>query len=64
MLYEMVNGVPPFHEGNIEYQHIHAAPPEITVGISPRLQRIIMRCIEKKPSSRFHSVEEILASII
>jgi serine/threonine-protein kinase len=64
MLYEMVTGTPPFHEGNIEYQHIHTAPAEINAGISAKLRRIIMRCIEKKPANRFHSVEEILTSII
>lgn len=64
MLYELVSGQPPFHEGNIEYQHIHHPAPELSAGITPRLRRIIMRCIEKKPENRFQTVEEILASII
>lgn len=64
MLYELVTGQPPFHEGNIEYQHIHHPAPEIKAEISDRLRRVIMRCIEKRPESRFQTVEEILASII
>src|SRR5690606_6267804 len=53
MLYEMVMGCPPFNEGNIEYQHVHAPVPEITVGISDRLRSIILRCVEKRPEDRF-----------
>ena len=64
MIYELVCGQPPFHEGNIEYQHIHNAPPEIKVGVSERLRKIIMKCIEKDPAQRFQTVEEILTRII
>lgn len=64
MLYEMATGNPPFYEGNIEYQHIHAPAPEITAPVSERLRRIIARCIEKQPDNRFHSIEEIMARII
>jgi len=60
----MVCGHPPFNEGNIEYQHIHNAPPEIHVGVSERLRKIIMKCIEKDPDRRFQVVEEILTRII
>ena len=64
MLYEMVTGTPPFRQGNIEYQHIHTPPPEITIGISDRLRRIITKCIKKDPDERFHNIEEILVSIV
>ena len=64
MLYELVSGQPPFHEGNIEYQHIHHPAPEIRIGISERLREVIMRCVEKDPAKRFQNVEEILARII
>jgi serine/threonine-protein kinase len=64
MMYEMICGQPPFCEGNIEYQHIHNPPPEIHVGVSDRLRKTIMKCIEKDPDQRFQTVEEILARII
>ncbi len=64
MMWEMVMGHPPFNEGNIEYQHIHSPVPEITVGVSERLSRIIMHCVKKNPQERFQTVEEILARII
>ena len=64
MLYEMVCGRPPFHEGNIEYQHLNLEAPPITAGVSDRLKKVIVRCIEKKPENRFQNVEEILARII
>ncbi|MCE5228428.1 molecular chaperone DnaK [bacterium] len=64
MLYEMVMGSPPFHEGNIEYQHIHTPVPEIAVGVSDRLRKIIMHCVQKRPEDRFQTVEEIMTRII
>ncbi len=64
MLYEMVMGTPPFRDGNIEYQHIHTPVPEITIGVSDRLRKIIMHCVKKRPEDRFQTVEEILTRII
>jgi eukaryotic-like serine/threonine-protein kinase len=64
MLYEMVTGRPPFNDGNIEYQHIHHGVAPIKVGISERLNKIIMKCVEKKPEDRFQAVEEILTRIV
>ncbi|MEN6626273.1 MAG: Hsp70 family protein [Candidatus Sumerlaeia bacterium] len=64
MLFEMVMGHPPFHEGNIEYQHIHSPVPEITVGVSDRLRKIVQHCIKKRPEDRFQTVEEIMTRII
>jgi molecular chaperone DnaK len=64
MLYEMIAGHPPFHEGNIEYQHVHNPPPEIARPVSKRLRQTIFKCLEKDPDSRFQTVEEILARAI
>lgn len=64
MLYEMVTGSPPFHDGNIEYQHIHSQVPEIQANLSDRLKRVILRCLEKKAEDRFATVEEILANLV
>jgi eukaryotic-like serine/threonine-protein kinase len=63
MLYELVTGSPPFYEGNIEYQHIHNPVPEISMGVSETLKKIIGRCVQKNPDDRFKSFEEIQAAL-
>jgi len=63
MLYEMVEGRPPFCEGNIEYHHVHSNPPPIRNPISEKLHGLIMRMIAKKPENRFQSVQEIFNAI-
>ncbi|MBI3736453.1 serine/threonine protein kinase, partial [Candidatus Sumerlaeota bacterium] len=63
MLYELVTGTPPFHEGNIEYQHLHKPVPEITSGVSDKLKRIIYTCIEKDPDKRYQRVEDLLREL-
>jgi len=63
MLYELVTGAPPFHEGNIEYQHLHKPVPEITAAISPVLRRVIMHSVEKDPTVRYQSIDEVLADL-
>ncbi len=63
MLYELVTGNPPFHEGNIEYQHLHKPVPPITENISEQLKKIIYKCVEKNPDDRFQSVEELRAAL-
>lgn len=64
MLYEMVTGRPPFYEGNIEYQHLHNEPPEITRPIGKPLRQVILRCLQKDPDKRFQTVEEIMSRIV
>ncbi|MDK2971435.1 MAG: molecular chaperone DnaK [Candidatus Sumerlaeota bacterium] len=63
MMYEMVSGNPPFYLGNIEYHHIHTAPPELPERVSPKLAKIIVKMIAKKPEDRYQSVDEILAEV-
>jgi molecular chaperone DnaK len=62
-LYEMVSGNPPFYLGNIEYHHIHTSPPPLPNHVSPKLRKVIMKCIEKSPADRFQTVEEILGEL-
>jgi molecular chaperone DnaK len=64
MLYEMVAGHPPFHEGNIEYQHLHNEPPPISRKVDKRLDQIIFKCLNKDPDQRFQTVEEVLTRVI
>jgi molecular chaperone DnaK len=63
MMYELVSGQPPFYLGNIEYHHIHTAPPPLPEKVSEKLRAIIMRCVQKNPSARFQSIEEIYNSL-
>jgi len=58
-LYEMAMGKPPFLEGNIEYHHLHTAPPPMHETVPLALQRIIFKCLEKKPEDRFNDIAEL-----
>lgn len=59
VMYEMLTGSPPFTEGNIDYHHIHSKPPKM-VDVNPRLEEIVMKCIEKNPDNRYQSAKELL----
>jgi serine/threonine protein kinase len=48
MLYEMVSGIPPFCEGNIEYQHIHKDPPPLPADVDAVLGKVILKAIAKR----------------
>ncbi|MBT3350173.1 MAG: protein kinase [Nitrospinaceae bacterium] len=61
--YEMLTGAPPFTEGDIAYLHIHEEPPKISMRhpeVSPELEAIVLKCIEKEPDSRCQTVDELL----
>ncbi|MEQ8820470.1 MAG: molecular chaperone DnaK [Sumerlaeia bacterium] len=63
MMYELLSGNPPFYLGNIEYHHIHTAPPQLPSSISQRVQTVIMKMIAKDPSERFQKVNDIMPAI-
>lgn len=63
MLYEIVADNPPFYLGNIEYHHIHTAPPELPSSVPEGLGKIIMKMIEKEPGNRYQKIEEMLADM-
>ena len=61
--YRMIVGHPPFTEGDIYYQHLHASPisPRIlNPSLSDGIVDIVMRCLEKEGKNRFTSVTEII----
>jgi tetratricopeptide (TPR) repeat protein len=62
VMYEMLNGTPPFTEGNIDYHHMHSKPPKM-VDVNPRLEKIVMKCIEKNPDNRYQSAKELLEEL-
>ncbi|MBX7246459.1 MAG: molecular chaperone DnaK [Candidatus Sumerlaeaceae bacterium] len=60
MLYEMACGKPPFWEGNIEYHHLHTAPPELTVDLPDPVRATIMKCLAKEVADRIQTVDEVM----
>ncbi|MCC5875979.1 MAG: molecular chaperone DnaK [Candidatus Sumerlaeia bacterium] len=63
MMYELISGHPPFYLGNIEYHHIHTAPPPLPESVSPRLRQAIMRCMKKDPAERYQRVEDLFEDL-
>ena len=58
VLYESLSGRPPFHTGEISNQIRHKAPEELS-DVTPALNSIVLRCLEKQPEKRFPSVREL-----
>jgi serine/threonine protein kinase/Tfp pilus assembly protein PilF len=70
ILYEMVTGRAPF-EGDTAYiigmkqkTETPKAPKEINAQIPEALNRLILRCLEKKKEKRYQTAEEILSELI
>ncbi|MDQ2799488.1 MAG: serine/threonine protein kinase, partial [Armatimonadota bacterium] len=62
LLYEMLAGHPPFTAKGIPqvmYQIAHNPPPPIP-GVSPAVQQILNRALEKDPAKRFASAGELV----
>jgi len=62
ILYEMVLGNPPFHEGDLAYHHLHTDPPPIA-GLDPQIEHVIMKCLEKERGKRWQSFDLILSEL-
>jgi len=71
MLYEMLTGKVPFdrpNSVNILMAHVHEAPPPFAkinpaVSISPALEAVVMKCLEKNPDNRIASMDELLKAL-
>lgn len=77
MLYEMLSGVDPFGFGQQELQPssmswamAHTSKPVKPLRsqagceqISPALESVVMRCLEKEPEARFASVSELMQAL-
>jgi serine/threonine-protein kinase len=57
VLYEMLTGSPPFLQGDIAYHHLYSTPEP--PGISPSIDTIVLRCLEKSPAKRYQSAREL-----
>ncbi|MDI1451976.1 serine/threonine-protein kinase [Polyangium sp. 6x1] len=68
LLHVLLTGRPPFessaHEGLVE-QHLAAPPPRPSqrAPVSPALDAIVLRCLDKKPDRRFESVDAFLDAL-
>jgi serine/threonine protein kinase/tetratricopeptide (TPR) repeat protein len=71
MAYEMLAGHPPFFAEDLEEllrQHLAERPPSIRElkpdrEVPPELEAVIMRCLAKKPESRFKDMADLEASL-
>jgi hypothetical protein len=68
LLYQMLTGNYPFvgsspHE--IERLHLEAIPPRPSrsAPVSPALEAVVLRCLQKEPDARFGSVGELLTAL-
>ncbi|MGA7410799.1 MAG: protein kinase [Bryobacteraceae bacterium] len=62
ILYEMASGKPAFRGGSsVEVMNsiLNDDPPELPQASPPSLDRIVRRCIEKRPSRRFQSAADL-----
>lgn len=71
ILYQMLAGVVPFDDSStpvILVKHLQETPVRPSVKrpdllVSPQLERIAMRCLEKNPDARFQSADELLNAL-
>jgi serine/threonine-protein kinase len=69
ILYEMLTGDVPFKGSNIPSimkKHLMTPPPSIAVpgsGVSPEVEKVVHRALEKQPEMRTASVEEFIAEL-
>ena len=68
LLFQMVTGNYPFvgtspHE--IERLHLEALPPRPSrsAPVSPAIETVVLRCLQKEPDARYGSIDELLAAL-
>ncbi len=68
VLYEMLAGIPPYvadHAEDVLRMHLSRPIPPLPVDVDvhPRLQRILLRLLQKEPGSRSSSARELLVEL-
>jgi len=69
LMYEMVTGQRPFkseYESALAYSILNENPEPVTAlrtGVPLKLERIILKCLEKSPSNRYQHVDEIMVDL-
>lgn len=70
VLYEIVTGVRPFHDESgwtESLKRLTAEPPapaKIVPGLDPRWNRTIVRCLQRNPSRRFSTTQDVASSLL
>jgi len=70
VLYEMATGRPPFPEKNLAQlvqavlHHIPLSPKSLNAHLSPALDNVIMKCLEKNPARRYQSAHELSIDLL
>ncbi|MEZ4224987.1 MAG: serine/threonine-protein kinase [Polyangiaceae bacterium] len=70
VMYELLTGRVPFEADSfmgVLSKHIYERPPPPSdaqpTGVSAELDRIVLRCLEKKPDDRYDSMEAVVAAL-
>ena len=69
LAYEMLTGQPPFHGLNPQQTlaaHVTQAPTPLGLrrpGLSPVLESVVMRCLEKRPADRFQTADDLVLAL-
>ena len=69
ILYELITGRVPFKGLTIAQQSVlvvsSATPPpsDVVPDISPALETVLLRCLEKQPAERFDTVDELITAL-
>lgn len=63
LFYELLDGKPPFWTGEIIYQQLNISPLPVK-GVPDRMNKIIMKCLEKEPTDRYQSVGELAKALL
>jgi len=69
VLYEMATGQRPFREKTLTrltdaiLHQASVSPRALNARISPELERVILKCLEKQPEHRYQSAKEIVADL-
>src|SRR5262249_8321687 len=69
ILYDLMTGVAPFAGASVFeiFEQVREqqpqAPAEVEPNISSKLSAVVMRCLQKDPSKRFQSVEQLVAAL-
>lgn len=67
VMYETLSGSPPFSEANpfkLMTKHVNEKAPSLEpLGINRSVSKIVAKCLEKKPESRYQTVDELMQDL-
>ena len=58
----MLNGKPPFFEGDLAYQHVHNAPKPLE-GIPAVMNDIVLKCLMKQRDQRWKNGTQLAIAL-